>query len=148
MKFSTKSKYGLKALVDLANSGDEELLSIKVIAERQNIPESYLEQLFSNLKKAKLVLSNKGPNGGYKLALTANEISVATVVRVLEGEMNVLTDKDRVLFQEDPLGYYINMAVWDEIDSCIRELLEGITLEKLKEGYSELTNEDSYMYFI
>lgn len=148
MKFSTKSKYGLKAMVDLCSAREGELISIKVIAERQSIPDSYLEQLFSTLRKAGVIKSVKGPSGGYKLGLPPDKISVANIVQVLDGELTILTDKDKVTFKEDPLGYFINDTVWKKVDQEVQSLLHSLTLADLKEGYAELTSKDSYMYYI
>jgi len=148
MKFSTKSKYGLKAMIDLSYVSKDELVSIKVIAERQSIPDSYLEQLFSTLRKSGLIKSVKGPYGGYKLASPADEITVAAIVRALDGELTVLTDKDNVTFKEDSLGYFINKEVWEKVDEQVQHLLNDLSLEDMKQGYDKLTNKESYMYYI
>lgn len=76
MKLSTKGRYGLRALIDLAMYSEKEAVSISSIAARQNISESYLEQLVGKLKKAGIVLSIRGAQGGYKLAKPASDISV------------------------------------------------------------------------
>ena len=76
MKLSTKGRYGLRALIDLAQYSEEEPVSISCIAERQNLSERYLEQLMSLLKKAGLIKSIRGAGGGYVLAKDAGEISV------------------------------------------------------------------------
>ena len=84
MKLSTKGRYGLRALVDLAVHGEEAPVSIQSIAVRQNISERYLEQLMGAMKKANLVTSTRGAQGGYRLARPAREISVGDVLRALE----------------------------------------------------------------
>lgn len=73
MKFSTKGRYGLRALIDLAMYGEEEAVSIQSISARQQISDSYLEQLVSKLKKAGLVNSVRGAQGGYRLAKPAEK---------------------------------------------------------------------------
>ena len=83
MKLSTKGRYGLRALIDLARYSELEPVSISCIAERQNLSERYLEQLMSLLKKAGLVQSIRGAGGGYVLAKDAGEISVGDVLRAL-----------------------------------------------------------------
>ncbi len=81
MKLSTKGRYGLRALIDLALYSENETVSIASISARQNISESYLEQLIAKLRKAGLVTSVRGAGGGYKLALPASEISVGDILR-------------------------------------------------------------------
>ena len=86
MKLSTKGRYGVKAMVDLAIHYGGSPVSIKSISQRQNISEYYLEQLFSSLRKAKLIKSIRGAQGGYILSKNPNEITVGEVLRALEGE--------------------------------------------------------------
>ena len=88
MKLSTKGRYGLRALIDLAVYCENETVSIASIAARQNISESYLEQLIAKLRKAGLVTSVRGAGGGYKLAKPAEEISVGDILRALEGNLD------------------------------------------------------------
>lgn len=87
MKLSTRARYGLKALIDLGLHCETEAVSIQSIAGRQNISDSYLEQLMAKLKKAGLVESTRGAGGGYRLGRPAEEISVGDVLRVLEGSL-------------------------------------------------------------
>lgn len=87
LKLSTKGRYGLRALIDLAQYSEETPVSITSISKRQDISERYLEQLMSMLKKAGIVKSIRGANGGYILARDAKEISVGEVLRALEGSL-------------------------------------------------------------
>ena len=87
MKLSTKGRYGLRAMIDLALYSDEEAVSIQSISARQNISDNYLEQLVRKLKKEGLVVSVRGAQGGYRLAKPADEISVGDVLRALEGSL-------------------------------------------------------------
>lgn len=87
VKLSTKGKYGLRAFIDLAVCGEEEPVSLNSIAQRQEISVSYLEQLMAKLKKAGLVKSVRGINGGYQVAKPVEEISVGDVLRALEGDL-------------------------------------------------------------
>ena len=87
MKLSTRARYGLKALIDLGLHCETEAVSIQSIASRQNISDSYLEQLMAKLKKAGLVESTRGAGGGYRLGRPAAEISVGDILRVLEGSL-------------------------------------------------------------
>ena len=87
MKLSTKGRYGLSAMIDLAVYSENEAVSLNSIAERQHISEGYLEQLMAKLKKAGLVTSIRGASGGYYLAKPASEISVGDILRALEGSL-------------------------------------------------------------
>ena len=88
MKLSTKGRYGLRALIDLARYSGEAPVSTASISERQDISERYLEQLMSLLKKAELVKSVRGAGGGYMLAKDMDHISVGDVLRALEGSLD------------------------------------------------------------
>lgn len=87
MKLSTKGRYGLRAIVDIAVFGEKEPAAVSAISERQDISIRYLEQLLSKLKKAGLVKSIRGAQGGYVLAGNAEDISVGDVLRALEGDL-------------------------------------------------------------
>ena len=87
MKLSTKGKYGLRAMIDLARYSEKEPVSIGSVAARQGISERYLEQLVALLKKAGLVKSIRGASGGYVLEKKPSEISVGDILRALEGSL-------------------------------------------------------------
>lgn len=95
MKVGSKGYYGLLALADLAqNSKGRHLAQVKEIARRQRIPEEYLGQIMVLLKRADLVHGARGPGGGYRLARPAENISVAQVLKVLEGPLMGIDVKD------------------------------------------------------
>ena len=87
MKLSTRGRYGIHAMYDLALYAEGGPQSIKAIAEREGVPEAYLEQLICSLKKAGLVVSVRGAQGGYRIARSAEEISIGDILRALEGEV-------------------------------------------------------------
>lgn len=89
MKLSTKGRYGIKAMLDLALHYGMEPISIKSISKRQNISEYYLEQLFSNLRKANLIKSVRGAQGGYSLEKSPSETNVFEIMEILEGPIEV-----------------------------------------------------------
>jgi len=99
MKFSTRTTYGLRAMINLAENYNKYSVSIANIAKEENISPKYLERLFVGLKKANLVISEKGASGGYKLAEDPKDIKIYDIVKVLEGEMNpfhCLNDKGEI----------------------------------------------------
>lgn len=93
MKISTKGRYGLIAMVDIAINETSENVTIKSISERQGISEGYLEQIFSSLRKAGLVKSIKGSQGGYILGNSISNITIGDILRTLEGSLKVIGDE-------------------------------------------------------
>ena len=101
MKLSNKSRYGLKGLTDLAVHGREGQVSLKSIAERNNISLQYLEQAFSLLRKAGIVKSVKGPQGGYYLDREADEITLAEILECLEGSYRIYDEDLVIIYKEE-----------------------------------------------
>ena len=138
MKLSTRGRYGIHAMYDLAVHFDEGPQSIKSIAARQAIPEAYLEQLIAVLRREKLVLSNRGAQGGYRLARSPEEITVGDVLRALEGGLNLVECLD----EEDACGKSCacpSRIVWMKLRDGLNQIVDGITLrdmieEQAKEG--------------
>lgn len=87
MKMSTKGRYAVMAMIDIATHSDGEPVSLAEIAERQDISQEYLEQLFGKLRKKKLVESARGPGGGYRLAVPMSEIPVAKIIAAVDEEL-------------------------------------------------------------
>ena len=133
MKLSTKGRYGLRALIDLAQYGEKEAVSIQSISARQQISDSYLEQLVRKLKKAGLVTSLRGAQGGYRLAKPAEEISVGDVLRALEGSIEAVSCQEG----ENPscVGKDLCVAryVWQKVNKSIQETVDSIMISKLVE---------------
>lgn len=140
MKLSTKGRYGLRAAVDLAIFAKDEPISISTIAAREDLSESYLEQLFAKLKKAGLVHSIRGINGGYQLARPADEISVGDVLRALEGDMVVVDCPD----SENgcaKFGSCVTKYVWKRINNSINDTMDAMTLEEIAQNSSGIEEE-------
>lgn len=144
VKVSTKGRYGLKALIDLAINSGEETVTIKSISERQNISEGYLEQIFCVLRRSGLVIGRKGAQGGYSLSKTPADITIGEILRILEGSLvlvDINHDKDI-----DSLDKCINDNLWDMINKKINNYFDSITLEDLVNKYKDST--DNIVYFI
>jgi Rrf2 family cysteine metabolism transcriptional repressor len=148
MKISTKGRYGLKAMMDLAIYSNGEPLNLKSIAERQNVSEKYLEHIFSALKKAGLIRSIKGTQGGYILANSAAATTAGSVLRALEGDLSVGEKLEAKEGTADILEKCINQNVYQRIDESINQLLDSITLEMLQQEFSKMNNENDYMFYI
>ncbi len=134
MKLSTKGRYGLSAMIDLAVNSQDDVVSMQSIARRQQISEHYLEQLLSRLRKAALVTSARGAFGGYRLARPAEEISVGDVLRALEGNLDAVTchgyDADGGC---DDADFCVTKAVWKRINDGIAHAVDTMMLSELAE---------------
>lgn len=134
MKLSTKGRYGLRALIDLAVYSEESAVSISSIAAREQISESYLEQLVAKLRKAGLVTSIRGAGGGYKLARPAQEISVGDILRALEGNLEAVKcaglDAEKGCEEAD---FCVTKCVWQKINESITQAVDEIKLSQLVE---------------
>lgn len=134
MKLSTRGRYGIHAMYDLACNFNAGPQPIKVIAERQTIPEAYLEQLFAQLKRDGLVNSVRGALGGYTLARPPEETTVGDVLRSLEGGLNLVD----CLLEEDACGKSCacpSRIVWMKIRDGLNAIVDGITLQDMIDDY-------------
>ncbi|MBU3180055.1 RrF2 family transcriptional regulator [Clostridium psychrophilum] len=148
MNISTKGRYGLRAMVDIAVHSFGDYIPLKIIAERQAISENYLEQVFSILRKAKLVKSARGSQGGYTLSREASKITVGEVLRILEGDLNITGDDDGVLGLDKTIKVCINTLVWQEVNEQINKVMDSVTLEDLVEKYKSLNSEYTLDFII
>ena len=148
MKLSKKSRYGLRALVDLSVHAKEEQISLNSIAERNNISLQYLEQVFAALRKAGIIKSVKGPQGGYLLAKPATKITVLEIVKALEGSYELEDEEisDKTKCKE--ISKSIQELIIDPVNTKLHEILEGTTLQDLENDYLQKTEYSSDMYYI
>lgn len=141
MKISTKGRYGLRALIDLAQYSEIEPVSINSIATRQGISERYLEQLMTLLKKAGLVKSIRGAGGGYVLAKETSDISVGDVLRALEGSLEPV---ECAAFNGadtcEAAGGCVTKYVWQRINESINRTVDEISLKQLVEESKTVKN--------
>lgn len=137
LKLSTKGRYGLRAIVDLAANSRSGAVCISSIAQRQNLSESYLEQLMSLLRKAGIIESVRGAGGGYRLARAPEQISVGEILRALEGDLN-LVECSALMGEGQPCAAEetcVTKYVWQRITKSINQTVDEIFLaELLKEG--------------
>ena len=142
MKLSTKGRYGLRALIDLAQYSKDAPVSIMSISARQDISERYLEQLMSMLKKAGLVKSVRGAAGGYILAKDVKDISVGDVLRALEGSLEPVDcaglEPDGECRSADTC---VTKYVWKRINESINRTVDEIRLDQLVEESRRLNPE-------
>jgi Rrf2 family protein len=148
MKFSTKGRYGLRAMVDLAVYSKGEQVALYSIADRQGISTNYLEQVFSALKKSGLVKSVKGAQGGYILSEPSADIKVGRILRALEGPLTVIDENAESGGNETTIQHCIKVNVWDRMNEALNDLVDSVTLEDLADNYRRMNGIEEIMYYI
>lgn len=139
MKLSTKGRYGLKAMFELALHYGEGPIPLKNIAEQQLIPENYLEQLISVLRKENMVDSVRGAQGGYMLAKEPVKITVGQILRALEGTIapaECVIDDDKSYCSRDE--YCVTKTVWERIRDSINNVVDSITLQDMVDDHNKI----------
>jgi Rrf2 family protein len=135
-------------MVDLAANSTHDHATVKSVAERQGISENYLEQVFSSLRKAGLVKSIKGSQGGYIVNGSPSDIKVSQILNALEGSLAVVeTNKDE-LQNENMTEQILVKFVWSKINQEINNVVESITLDMLVDEYKKLQGKDVLMFYI
>ena len=147
MKLSTKSRYSLRAMLHLALNQREGVVIAREIAERQNLPETYLEQLMLALRKAALVSAIRGAHGGYMLARKPEDITLAEIVVALEGTLNIADCCDVPNCCMDPATCALK-DVFDEINSKLYGAFNDFTLADLARLQQMKELAETPMYFI
>ena len=147
MKLSKKSRYGLRALIDLALNSRTELVSLGSIAQRNDISAQYLEHVFSALRKGHIVKSMKGSQGGYFLEREPEEIIVAQIVEALEGTYDLEDEVDRNNVGRGDQEAIQHLII-DRINDCVQEILEDVTLKDLVDAYEGYQDSVEGMYYI
>lgn len=138
MKISTKGRYGLTIMIELAKKHGEGPISLKSIAQSHDLSEHYLEQLIAPLRNARLVKSIRGAYGGYVLANEPENITAADIIRVLEGPISPV----EVLDDEEPA----KRQLWIRIRDAVKDVLDNTTLADLA-SYTD-DNQENYMFYI
>ncbi|MCR5652655.1 MAG: Rrf2 family transcriptional regulator [Ruminococcus sp.] len=143
MRVSTKGRYALRMLVDLAEYQGEGYIALKDIAKRQEISKKYLEQIVPVLNKSRILQTNRGFQGGYRLAVSPEKITMGEVLRLTEGSLSPLAciDDDKYIEcsrREDCSTLY----VWQGLKKVIDGYLDGITLQDILEHKRESYSND------
>lgn len=129
MKLSTKGRYAVMAMTDLAISSSDRPVPLGDIASRQEISLSYLEQLFAKLRRAGLVKSVRGPGGGYRMARPLNETRVADIMLAVEEPVDVTRCQHKASGCMENGRRCVTHDLWDELGRHIHLFLNGVTLE-------------------
>lgn len=140
MKISTRGRYALLMMLDIATNDNGEPVRIKDIAARQEISVKYLEQIISILTKAGYVKSIRGPQGGYRLARQPKEYTVGMILRLTEGDLSTVacTDSD---YQCPKRGDCVTVRIWREMDEAINSVIDKYTLEDMLEWQLDKGND-------
>ena len=145
MKISTKGRYALRLMLDLAVNYTGEYITIKNIAKRQEISEKYLEQIITQLSKAGFVKSARGAQGGYMLARTPAEYTVGEILRLLEGSLAPVACLEENHVNCARARECVSLEIWLQLEKSINNVVDNITLADLVKRHNEKT---SYTYEI
>jgi Rrf2 family cysteine metabolism transcriptional repressor len=147
MRLSTRGRYGVRALLDIALQPNDRAVLIRDIARRQAIPLQYLQQLISPLAKAGLLRSVRGAHGGVSLTKPAQQIRLSEVIQVLEGPIAAVrcVNDPKVCSRADNCA---TRDVWGDITRAVVQVLESTTLEDLVNRHREREESSNAMYYI
>ena len=134
MKISTKGRYALRMMIDIAQNQDDGYVTLKDVAERQDISKKYLEQIALHLSQAGMLRAVRGYQGGYMLTKPTSEYIVNDILQIAEGSMAPVS-----CLEQSPNACARRKAcetlpLWQELETLIRNYLQGITLEDVMEG--------------
>ena len=147
MKVSLRSTYGIMAAVDLAMQAGSAPIQAKAIARRQGIPARFLEQVLHAMKKAGLVSSQRGAQGGYVLSKKPSDVSVAEILEALEGPVLRMAEVNGRAHSSSASSTLL-AKMWDRVYEAERHVLEGITVEELAGQQRQIEQQRSPMYHI
>ena len=131
MMISTKGRYALRVMLDLASQPMEEYISLKAISERQEVSMKYLEAIVSNLSKAGILESLRGKSGGYRLNKPAASYTVGDVLRAAEGELSAVNCLEESKGGCNRAGECLTLPLWQKLDQIVGAYLDSVTLEDL-----------------
>ena len=131
MKISTKGRYALRMLLDLAEHRQDGFIALKDIAARQQISKKYLEQIVAILNKTDILQTNRGFQGGYKLAREPAQYTIGSILRLTEGSLSPVACLDHGPDSCPRHGFCATLPVWQGLEQVINEYLDSITLEDI-----------------
>jgi len=145
LKISTKGRYALQMLLDLAENKNDGFIALKEIAKRQKISKQYLEQIIAIINNSKLLRANRGKLGGYMLAKEPSEITVGHILRVTEGNLSATACLEGDVNRCEMAGSCKTLYIWKELNKVITDYLDSVTLQDILNNYQ---NQDFYDYVI
>ena len=148
MKLSMKSRYAFRALADLSIHSKSAHVPLNVLAQRNGISPQFLEQVFASLRRAGIVRSIKGPQGGYLLNHPAEKITVAEILEALDGTYHIADEDTAEESDCKGIAAAIQTRVIDEVNRQLDQILINLTLADLVKEYQEFEKYDESMYYI
>lgn len=145
MKISTKGRYALRMMIDIAQHNTGEWISIKEISERQGISVKYLEQIVTNLTKSGLLISSRGPQGGYRLTKSPGNYTAGEILRAIEGNLAPVACLETDINQCQRSCICPTISFWEGFFNVINNYVDSVTLQDLVD--SQCANE-GYDYSI
>lgn len=136
MKISTKGRYGMRLMLDLALHNNGSYIPLKEVASRQELPEKYMEQIITPLSRAGYLRGVRGAQGGYQLTRSASEYTVGMILRTMEGDLSVVSPMDSGQETGDIAAHLVVNNVWTRINEAIEQVVDHITLADLVEEYN------------
>lgn len=137
MKISTKGRYAMRMLLDLAEHQNCGYIALKDIAERQNISKKYLEQIIPIFNRSGILKTNRGSQGGYQLAKAPDKYTVGEILRLTEGSLSPIACVEQEPPECERSGECAMLSVWQGLYKVINEYLDGITLQDILDGQRE-----------
>ena len=132
MKISTKGRYALRLMLDLAQySNENEYVSIKKVSQRQDISEKYLEQIVAQLSRANFVKSIRGDQGGYRLVKAPENYTVGMILRLIEGNLSSVSCLEDNPNKCQRCNNCVTLEVWQQINDAVDSVIDNITLQDL-----------------
>ena len=154
MRLSTQSRYGVRAIFDIAYHSEGLETQVKNISRRQGISQRYLEQIFQKLKKAGIIGSKRGPSGGYFLSKKPEDITVGEIIRVTEGGINpvLCINSEDSMKSCERSGECVTQIIWDEAGKRLKDYFDSVTIKDLcklaKEMGIKKDLDKRFMYYI
>lgn len=142
MKISTKGRYALRLMIELASNETENPICIRDIAERQGISDKYLEQIISVLNKAGYVNSVRGPQGGYKLKKRPEDYTVGMILRLTEGSLAPVACVEEEEANCERQSDCVTHLLWKKINNAINDVVDTVTLKDLVEWKNKSNHEE------
>jgi len=145
MKISTKGRYSLRMLLDLAQHKDNGFIALKDIAERQDISKKYLEQIVTLLTRADILRANRGSQGGYMLTKAPDQYTVGQILRITEGSFAPVACMEDMPNKCERASFCMTLPIWQGMEKVLSEYFDGITLQYILDNYGGAGADEYYI---
>jgi Rrf2 family protein len=142
MKISTKGRYALRMLIDLAEHKEDGYIALKDIAKRQEISKKYLEQIVATLNRPDILRTNRGYQGGYKLAKSPSDYTIGDILRITEGSLAPVSCLEQDENYCEKSSYCTTLFIWEGLNEAVNKYLDSITLQDVLDHEKNMDNFD------